>query len=146
MTDFNEYFMENRPYQCEACGGKMLYKGGGEYECRDCGGAAWDDFGKVKAFLEEYGTQPALVISEATGVPMEVLRELLREGRLQLPADSKIFLSCEKCGCAIRSGRYCSECAMQTFRGIKGLLEEDAAGKKNGKGVGGTKARMRYLG
>ena len=149
MDGFNDFFMENRPYKCEKCEGKMLYIGSGAYRCKNCGYTALDVYGKVKAFLDEYGTQPALVISDATGVPLKILNELLKEGRLQLPAGSKIFLKCEKCGCALRSGRYCRECALETFRGIEGLLIEDAGERvKNSKEnePGEVPGRIRFMG
>ena len=70
MSRFDDMFLESIPTKCDACGGRMIFKGGGSYECMECGKIALDAFGKVKVFLEECGgAQPMLVIAEATGVP-----------------------------------------------------------------------------
>ena len=74
-----------------------------------------------------------LIVSQSTGVSMEILSELLKDGRLQVPPDSNIFLKCEKCGCAIRSGRICSRCSVNTFQEIRNLLTEDTRKKANEK-------------
>ena len=50
-----EEFMENRPIRCEKCKGKLFYTGSGTYTCEDCEHVMLDDFGKVKAYLEEHG-------------------------------------------------------------------------------------------
>lgn len=125
MGDFESEFIASKPYKCEKCDGKMFYVGGGEYQCEDCGELAWDAFGIVKKFLDKYGSQPIPVITQATGVSADILTGLLKDGCLQLPKNSKIFLKCEKCGCSIRSGRYCGACSIETFKGIGGLFEDD---------------------
>ena len=35
----------------------------------------------------------------------------LKKGMVEIPDGSKFYLNCEKCGCEIRYGRYCPECA-----------------------------------
>lgn len=153
MSNFEDMFLESIPYKCDACSGRMIYKGGGSYECMDCGKTALDAFGKVKTFLDEYGTQPMLVVAEETGVPVEVLDKMLKDGRLQLPPGSKVYLRCEKCGCAIRSGRYCSHCELETFREIEHLMKEDRkkellekkeSQEKKGTVIKRSGAKMRY--
>lgn len=149
MSRFEDVFLESVPYKCEECGGGMMYKGGGSYECVECGKIALDAFGKVKEFLEKNGgAQPMLVIAEETGVPAELLNKMLKDGRLQIPPGCKIFLRCEKCGCAIRSGRFCTRCELDTFHGIQRLMEEEKNERKNsekrGTVVNKKGAQMRF--
>ena len=148
MNNFEDLFLDSVPYECDECGGGMLYKGGGSYECMECGHTQLDAFGKVKEYLDKNGgTQPMLVIAEKTGVPIAVLNKLLKDGRLQIPPGSKVYLRCEKCGCAIRSGRYCSKCELETLHEIKKLMEDekrDAARDKKGTVIKRTGAKMRF--
>ena len=156
MGNFEHEFMMSRPYECEECGGKrMIFKGGGSYECANCGHIMLDAFGKVKEFLDENGgTQPMLVISEATGVSVSILEKLLKDGRLQFPPDSKVFLKCEKCGCAIRSGRFCPSCSIAAFQGINEKLSKDVTEKAKKQSVHAMdnlaerrgKGKLRFMG
>ena len=42
----------NRPKTCEKCDGVMVFMGVGEYQCEDCGAIAYDDYGKVRLYIE----------------------------------------------------------------------------------------------
>lgn len=106
---FDEY---NRPVICEKCGGRMLFKGVGEYRCEDCGETEFDDYGKVRNYIEKNPKQTMIHDIEAnTGVSRRIIRQLLRDERIQVASDSKVFLQCEVCRVSIRSGRYCAKCA-----------------------------------
>lgn len=149
MSYFEDMFLESVPYQCEECAGRMMYKGGGSYECMECGHTALDAFGKVKQFLDQNGgTQPMLVIAEKTGVPVEVLNKMLKDGRLQIPPGCEVYLRCEKCGCAIRSGRFCTRCELETLQEIKELMLEEkrqrAKEEMKGTVIQRTGAKMRF--
>ena len=117
--------INNRPVHCDKCDGKMFYVSGGKYECRACGHHAYDDFGKVKHYLGEHGPSPAAVISAATGVKTEIINHFLKKGRLEIPEGSKYFLKCERCGCAIRYGRFCPECMRELTGGLHAAFHED---------------------
>ena len=77
-------FLANRPISCKKCNGKLFYMGGGKYRCHPCEEEYYDDFGKVKEFLEERGSAPAILISEHTGVRMELIDLFLRTGKLEI--------------------------------------------------------------
>ena len=129
-------FLANRPISCKKCNGKLFYIGSGKYKCDPCETEYYDDFGKVKEFLEGHGAAPAITIASHTGVSMELIDLFLRKGKLEIIENSKFYISCEKCGCAIRYGRYCPHCAREVFGGIMALFHEDAGEcpkKKPGK-------------
>lgn len=100
----------NRPVFCEDCGGIMVFKGVGEYKCEDCGGVEYDDYGKVRNYLEKHAGATTADVSEATGVSQKSIREMLKEARLEISPNSSTFMKCEICGAMIRSGRYCDRC------------------------------------
>ena len=88
--------VDNKPVQCTKCNGKMKYLQGGMYQCMECGYESLDDFGKVKQFLNENGPTSALIISKATGVNAEIVEMFLKQGRLEIPENSKYYIKCEK--------------------------------------------------
>ncbi|MDD3369422.1 MAG: hypothetical protein PHP50_11160 [Lachnospiraceae bacterium] len=109
----------NRPSTCKECGGVMVFKGVGEYQCEDCGALDYDDYGKVRNYIEEKKGGTAFDIEQATGVSQKKIRMMLREGRLEVAMDSKSFLKCEICGVNIRSGRLCPKCELNVHRQLE---------------------------
>lgn len=107
ILQLNNY---NAPTKCKSCGGRMIFKGVGEYKCEDCGEVAYDDYGKVRLYIEEHHGATASEIESAIGVKQKTIRQLLKEERLEVTPDSKTFLKCEFCGVDIRSGRFCGAC------------------------------------
>lgn len=109
----------NIPRECEKCGGVMVFKGLGEYQCELCGQLAYDDYGKVRNYIEEHRGATAAQIEEAIGVSQKTIRRLLKEGRLEVTENSRTFLRCELCGKDIRSGLYCPECEVKMHRSLE---------------------------
>lgn len=128
MADLEKLLISNKPVRCE-CGGKLFHIGGGQYECHTCKNITMDDFGKVKAFLDENGPSPAMVISQATGVSTDIIDMFLKNGRLEITENSKYFIKCEKCGCSIRSGRFCIDCAKELTQGIQRIFFNEVGDK-----------------
>ncbi|MGN0402802.1 MAG: hypothetical protein ACI4HQ_11185 [Acetatifactor sp.] len=113
------FLVEDRyhvPKECTKCGGVMIFKGVGEYHCEDCGEVAYDDYGKVRLYIEGHPGATAAEIEENIGVSQRTIRYMLKEGRLEVTADSVAFLRCEACGKNIRSGTYCTECEILMHR------------------------------
>ena len=114
----------------------MVFKGLGEYRCEDCGELAYDDYGKVRNYIDEHKGATALQVEEATGVTQKVIRRLLRDGRLEVAEGSKVFLHCDMCNKPIRSGRYCPECEMKIHRGLE-AKQREISRKNNVQGFSG---------
>lgn len=139
--------------RCPSCGANMKYIYGETYECPECGRKELSDFGKVKEFLDANGPQPAAIISDATGVSLYVIDTYLKQGRVEIPDGSDVYIRCQNCGTEIRYGRFCPECMMKMTNnlskaiwnpdmGEKPKLKRDASGRmhtldslnhKNGK-------------
>ncbi len=100
----------NRPYVCDNCGGLMEFKGCGEYECEDCHTKGFDDYGKVRNYIELHRGANAAEIESKTGVTQKSIRQMLKESKLEITAYSVAFMRCEICGVNIRSGRFCPKC------------------------------------
>lgn len=98
---------------CKRCG--RLFKMD-VYEselCPNCLKIDEDDFEKVREYLYEHNTATAIEISEQTDVDITQIERYLKNGRLEIPENSPIFIKCEMCGADIRSGRLCSACSIK---------------------------------
>lgn len=133
--DIMDYY--NIPRVCKICGGVMIFKGVGEYHCEDCGTVDFDDYGKVRLYIEEHRGATAAQIEGAIGVPQRTIRKLLKEGRLEVAEGSRTFLHCEVCGKPIRSGQYCPECEMNVHRKMEAQQREILQKSKNAQGFTG---------
>lgn len=96
--------------KCPNCKTPMTYKYAGKYLCEKCGAEELDDFGKIKAYINEHGPTNAIELSAKTGVRKSKIGEFLRLGRVEIPENSDIFIHCKSCGVAIRYGNYCEKC------------------------------------
>lgn len=109
----------NRPKRCPACNGVLVFKGVGEYQCEDCKSVEYDDYGKVRLYIEQHRGVNAAEIEAGTGVKQRSIRNMLREERLEVTKDSRSFLKCFVCGKDIRFGKYCPECKIQYHRNLE---------------------------
>lgn len=75
-------FEEVKPDICQKCGGDMKFAGLGEYKCDRCGALEYDDFGKVRLFLEKYPGATAYEVSRNTGVSRRQITRMIEEGRI----------------------------------------------------------------
>lgn len=125
------------PRVCKECGGVMVFKGVGEYRCEECGELEYDDYGKVRLFLEKKPGANAVEVEKETGVPQKSIRQMLKESRLQVAEGSKTFLRCEACGKDIRSGRLCPECEMKAHRNLEEQQRRLSNANLHGVGMGG---------
>ena len=138
--DLDLLLLASKPTECE-CGGKYFHIGGGKYKCQKCETVILDDFGKIKAFLDENGATPIVAISQATGVSVDVIEALLKDGQVEISDNSKYFIKCQKCGCSIKSGRFCFECARELSGDIQKIFFNEMGEKPKTE----LKGKMHYL-
>ena len=105
----------------------MVFKGVGEYKCEDCGYLDYDDYGKVRNYIEVHPGATSAQVSKETEVSQKSIRGMLKDGRLEIAANSAVFLKCEICGEKIRYGRFCKKCETAYHREI----EEQARAHRN---------------
>lgn len=117
----NEY---NIPNRCKKCGGIMIFKGVGEYHCEDCSAVDYDDYGKVRRYIEQHSGATAFEIENAIGVSRRTIQKLLRDKRIQVAVGARSFLHCELCGKEIRCGQFCDSCEMAYHRSLEAKQRE----------------------
>lgn len=98
------------PKVCRRCRGNMVFQGVGEYKCDHCGFIDYDDYGVVRCYIEEHHGATAGEIAVATGISQSQINAMLRDERIQIAGDSKVFLKCVSCGTDIFTGMYCGPC------------------------------------
>ncbi|MCM1160373.1 MAG: hypothetical protein NC412_04030 [Roseburia sp.] len=103
----------NRPYICSNCGGNLIFKGVGEYHCEMCKAVEYDDYGKVRIYLEKHRGANISQIEAATGVDRKAIQQMVKEERFDVTQDSRISFYCERCHTKIKSGRFCSKCELE---------------------------------
>ena len=135
----------NRPTYCEKCNGVMVFRGVGEYKCEDCGWLEYDDYGKARNYIEQHPGATSAQVSAATGVSQKAIRGMLKDERLEIAANSAVFLKCEICGENIRYGRFCKKCEASYHRKIeeqaRSLRDSNLTGFSMEKPSGGDGAK-----
>lgn len=138
----------SRPTICQKCGGIMVYKGLGEYQCEDCGTLEYDDYGKVRNYLEVHRGANVSEISSYTGVTHKAIRDMIKEYRFEIIDNRGGYLRCEMCGVNINSGRLCPQCEEKYHRGIEAKAREERMRNQNMSGYGererGEQGSKRY--
>lgn len=144
LARHNENGEMGEPKVCSRCGRMFTYLGFGHFYCPVCKEKDAEDFTRVKEYIYENGVAPALEVSEKTGVSLKIIEQYLREGRLEIPECSPIFIKCEMCAVDIRSGRLCPSCAttLSNAMRIEMNFDDDQIGEIPKKMEG----KMRYLG
>lgn len=129
--NFSEGFMRawNRKHYCVRCGSVMRYDALGEYRCMQCGKSELDDYGKIRAFLEEHGSASAAAIEASTGVPKIIINELLERGKIKVAGKKGSHLKCAICGTEIQYGKICPACAAKQTSDLKGIYASGFVGE-----------------
>ena len=109
----------------------MVYKGLGEYQCEECGQMDYDDYGKVRNYLEHHRGANVAEISDATGVTHKSIRDMIKENRFEVIENRGGYLRCEMCGANMNSGRLCPDCEMLYHRRLEAEARNERLRSKN---------------
>lgn len=128
---------------CRNCGRLFNYVVG-VVVCPACRESLEAKFQEVKEYIWEHKGAGITEVSQACDVDAAQIRQWLREERLEVTEHSALFLNCEACGTAIRSGRYCDSCKNGLARDLHSVLRE---GRQQAKTTDdkSKNARMRYI-
>lgn len=93
---------------CRKCR-KAYLNGSGGY-CLECVKEMDESVKIIKDYLETHPGATVAEISKNTDVSKKDIIFLLRDDRLVLENAEEGFITCDRCGKSIKSGRYCPEC------------------------------------
>ena len=74
----------NVPTRCSKCGKMLKYLGVGEYKCEECGFTEYDDYGLVRAYLENNPGANAVQVEKATGVSRKTIALLVKQCKIEM--------------------------------------------------------------
>jgi predicted amidophosphoribosyltransferase len=110
---------------CRHCG-KMFSDYGLSYGyCDRCAKIDNEVFHRVKEYIWEHGTASGSEVSTVLHVSLGRIYGYLKDGRLEIPENSPIYIHCELCGKEIRYGRYCRECANQLIKDLSSVIKPE---------------------
>ena len=107
---------------CRKCGRLFNYIAGYQM-CPACKEALETKFQEVKEYVRDHKGVGINEVAEACDVEASMIRQWLREERLELAEDSGIMLACDGCGALIRSGKYCQKCKNNLANGFSSVLQ-----------------------
>ncbi len=128
---------------CRKCGRMFNYVAGPPI-CPNCRQAAEEKFQEVKKYIEENRTATIEMISEECDVETPLIRQWIREERLEFSTDSPINFECENCGAPIKTGRYCQKCKNEMAGKLSDSIRRPEA-PKPAKKKESDGNRMRFL-
>ena len=105
---FDKLRRGNLKVSCEKCGAPLKGVRSGQYQCTECGAIEYDDFGKIRKYLDENGPASKEEIMKATGVGKAVVIDYLKEQRLMVSGKGNNV--CVLCGARIAAGTLCIDC------------------------------------
>lgn len=129
---------------CRSCGNIFNYVTG-QVVCPACREKMEKKFQDVKEYIRNNRGAGIKEVSEACDVEAGQIRQWLKEDRLEVTEDSAIYLTCESCGTAIRSGRFCEKCMGNMTRGFQEVLREGKAAHAKPVKEDAQGPKMRFL-
>lgn len=106
---------------CKKCGRAFAYSG--SEICSRCANDDVEDFKKVKDYLYDNPGATIVEVSEETGVEEKKILRYLRESKLEIREEDNLLLDCQRCGDAIRSGKYCDKCVIEMKKEFTSVLK-----------------------
>lgn len=144
LAKFKEDGKAGETKVCVVCKRIFTYMGYGHFYCPACKKLDEEEFTKVREYIYNHGTASALEVSEFTGVSLHRITQYLKEGRLEIPELSPIFIKCEMCNSDIRSGRLCPSCAGKLSKSMRESMNFDD--EQIGQVPIKIEGKMRYFG
>ena len=75
----NAFRINKIPVFCDKCNRELENVDVGTYSCPVCNRLYYDDFTKIRNFIESNGPSPAHVIAKGTGLPKETIRQFFSD-------------------------------------------------------------------
>lgn len=130
---------------CRRCGKLFNYVQGPPI-CMPCREALEEKFQEVKNYIWDHAHASISEVAEACDVTTNQIQQWLRDERLELAEGSAITLSCENCGTAIMSGRFCEKCKREMAHELSGSIHKpEPAAPKPPKKDTRENPKMRFL-
>jgi flagellar operon protein (TIGR03826 family) len=128
---------------CKSCGRLFNYLSGPPL-CLSCTQKLEKKFEEVKDYIYDHPKVGMQEVSEIFEVPIQQIKQWIREERLSFAEDSMIGLECELCGVTIKTGRFCKACKDKLAKGFTNLYHSEKPSVNKQRDVRDN-PRMRFL-
>ena len=128
---------------CRGCG-KLFNYISGPFICPACREKMEEKFQEVKKYIQENPGSNVASVSEACDVDPNQIRQWIREERLEFSSGAS-EISCEKCGKAISSGRFCDACKASMVNSLNNVYKPEAPVQPQRKDNSDGGPKMRFL-
>jgi flagellar operon protein (TIGR03826 family) len=94
-------------------------------------------FEVVRAYLRQHRDATMAEVTDATEVPVDMIIDMIRDGRLILRDNPNMNYPCERCGKPTQAGRYCAACSKELSASLAAAsaeLRQKAKADKESKG------------
>jgi hypothetical protein len=105
---------------CKGCGKLFNYMSGPPI-CPSCADVLDLKFEGVKEYVYDHPGVGIQELSVEMEVPVQQIKQWIRDERLSFAEDSMMGLACEGCGVTIKTGRYCKLCKDKLTKGLTNL-------------------------
>lgn len=92
--------------------------------CQACIAEEDKAFQTVRDFLKLHKDASMTDVQDGTGVDMELIIEMIQDGRLILRDNPNLAYGCERCGSQTQSGRYCAKCTKELSNALTAAATE----------------------
>ncbi len=91
-------------------------------------------FIKIREYLRKNRSAFIQDVVDATGIDMEVLIEMIQDGRIILSDNPNMGYGCERCGGFTQSGRLCARCSAELAGNLTNASDKLKARANHDKG------------
>ena len=128
---------------CKRCKRLFNYTDRSRY-CPACTEEIEKEFQETKEYIYRHPGVSIQQISEELEIEVAQIKQWIREERLMLSNASDGDISCENCGAAITTGRFCEKCKSQLTNSLSSAITKKEEPKKP-ELKKDEKNRMRFL-
>ncbi|SES71650.1 hypothetical protein SAMN05660297_00366 [Natronincola peptidivorans] len=110
--------------------------------CPKCYKKIEEVFDRIREYLKEYPGATAYEMEQRLGIPVYVVNNFVRDGRLIELPNEFLNIDCLRCGCLLLSAhhKYCPKCEVQIHKELEKAKESLAVYDKNQDALG----KMRF--
>lgn len=106
--------------------------------CSRCYEIVEETFDKIRGYLKEYPGATAYEMEQRLGIPVHVINNFVKDGRLIEIQNEYLNIQCLRCGCLLLSAyhKYCPVCEAEMKQHIEKAKEELSNSNINSKETG----------
>ncbi len=108
---------------CRGCGRLYNYLGQSTPACPNCMKELEEKFEKCREYIKNNPGANIQKVADETEVTVKMIKQWVREERLEFTEGSTIGIECENCGKSILTGRFCAECKNKLQQNLSNAIK-----------------------